>query len=57
MQEMQIQFLGWENLLEKKMAARFSILAWGVPQKEKSGGLQSMESQKRVGYCLVTKQQ
>jgi len=56
MHEMQIQLLGWENLLEKEMAAHFSIVAWGVPQK-KSGGLQSMEWQKRVRYCLVTKQQ
>ena len=47
----------WGNPLEKEMAAHFSILAWGVPQTEKSGGLQSMELQKSVRYCLVTKQQ
>ena len=30
MQETQIQSLGWEDLLEKKMATHFSILAWKV---------------------------
>ena len=30
-QEMQVQFLGWEDLLEKGMAADSSILAWGIP--------------------------
>ena len=31
MQEMQVHFLGWEDLLEKGMAADSSILAWGIP--------------------------
>ena len=31
---------------EKEMAAHSSILAWEIPQTEKSGGLQSMGLQK-----------
>ena len=37
------------------MATHSSILAWEIPWTEESGGLQSMESQKR--HDLVTKQQ
>ena len=28
MRETQVQFLGWEDPLEKEMAVRFSTLAW-----------------------------
>ena len=35
------------------MAAHSSILAWKTPWAEKSGGLQSMGSQ-RAGHDLVT---
>ena len=31
MQEMQVQSLGWEDPLEKKMATHSSILAWEMP--------------------------
>ena len=31
MQEMQVQSLGWEDLLEKEMATHSSILAWRIP--------------------------
>ena len=31
MQETCIQFLGWEDLLEKGMATHSSILAWRIP--------------------------
>ena len=47
MQETQVRSLGQEDLLEKGMATRFSILAWRIP--EETCGLQSMGSQ-RVGY-------
>ena len=30
-QEMQVQSLGWEDLLEKEMATHSSILAWKIP--------------------------
>ena len=29
--ETQVQFLGWEDPLEKEMAIHFSILAWKIP--------------------------
>ena len=45
MQETQIQFLGWEDLLEKEMATLSNILAWEIPWTEEAGGLQSMGSQ------------
>ena len=49
MQETRVQSLGWEVPLEKGMAIHYSILAWGIPWTEKTGGLQSMGSQ-RVGH-------
>ena len=41
-----LQSLGWEDLLERKMATHSSILAWRIPWTDKPGGLQSMGSQK-----------
>ena len=41
----QVQPLGQEGLLEKKMATHSSILAWKIPWMEKPGRLQSMGSQ------------
>ena len=43
---MQVRSLGWEDLLEKRMATYSSILAWEIPWTEESGGLQFMWSQK-----------
>ena len=34
MQEIQLQSLGWEDLLEKEMAIHSSILAWRIPWTE-----------------------
>ena len=34
--------LGWEDPLEKGMAAHSSILAWRIPWTEDPGGLQSI---------------
>ena len=47
-QETQVQFLGWEDPLEKEMATYSSILAWKIswtqePGRLKSMGLQSVE--------------
>ena len=47
-QETWVQFLGWEDPLEKGMATHSSILAWRIPWTEEPGGLQYMELQ-RVG--------
>ena len=38
--EAQVQSLGWEDPLEKKMATHSSILAWKIPWMEELGGLQ-----------------
>ena len=46
MQETLVWYLGWEDPLEKGMATHSSILAWRIPWRKESGGLQSMKSQK-----------
>ena len=48
MWEIQVSSLGGEDLLEKEMATRSSILAWRIPWTEEPGGLQFM-GWKRVG--------
>ena len=45
MQEMQVEFLVWEDSLEEEMATHSSILAWEIPCTEEPGRLQSMGSQ------------
>ena len=52
-QEMQVQSLGSEDPLEKGKATHSSVLAWGIPQTEEPGGLQSMGLQ-RVIHDWVT---
>ena len=48
MQETWVRSLGQEDPLEKGMATRSSVLAWGIPWTEEPGGLLSTGSQ-RVG--------
>ena len=48
-QETQVQSLGREDPLEKRMATHSSILAWSMPWIEEPGGLQPMGSQ-RIGH-------
>ena len=55
MWETQVQSLGGEDPLEKRMVTYSNILAWRIPWTEEPGGLQSMGSP-RVGHNLVTKQ-
>ena len=49
MQETRVRSLGWEDRLEKEMAAHSSILAWEIPRTEEPGRLLSMGLQ-RVGH-------
>ena len=49
MRETWVQFLGWEDPLEKEMATHSSILAWKIPWTEEPVGLQSTGSQ-RYGH-------
>ena len=39
---MQVQSLGWEDLLEEGKATLSNILAWRIPWTETPGRLQSM---------------
>ena len=48
MQETGVQFLGWEDPLEKEMASHSSTLAWKIPWMEEPGRLQSMGPQSRT---------
>ena len=48
-QKVQVQFLVWEDPLEKEMATDSSILAWRIPGTEEPGGLPSMGLH-RVGH-------
>ena len=41
MQETLVQFLGWEDSLEKGMATHSSTLEWRIPWTEEPDGLQS----------------
>ena len=45
-QETRVQFLGWEDLLEKGMATHPTVLAWRIPRTEEPGRLQSTGSQR-----------
>ena len=56
MQETQIQSLGQEDTLEKKMATHSSILAGIIPWTEEPDDLQLMGLQ-RVEHNLATKQE
>ena len=49
MQETWIQYLGWEDPLEKELTAHSSILAWRIPWTEEPDRLQSMGLQ-TVGH-------
>ena len=42
MQKTQVESMGQEDPLEKKMATQSSILAWRIPQIEEPSRLQSM---------------
>ena len=49
MQDTRVQYLGWEDPLEKEMAVQSSVLAWKIPWTEEPGRLPSMGLQ-RVGH-------
>ena len=48
-QETWIQYLGWDDPLEKEIATHSSVPAWKIPRTEESGGLPFMGLQ-RVGH-------
>ena len=53
-QEIFVQSMGQEDTPEEEMGTHSSILAWKIPWREESGGLQSMGSQS-VQHDLATK--
>ena len=53
MWETQVLSLGWEDPLEKEVAAHSSILAWRIPWMEEPGRLQSTRLQ-TVGHDGAT---
>ena len=50
MRETWVRSLGWEDSLEKEMAAHSSTLAWKSPWMEEPGRLQCMGSQRVTNY-------
>ena len=50
MLETQVQSLGREDLLEKRMVTHTSILSWRISWTEEPGRLQSMGSQRAGHY-------
>ena len=53
MQETRVRSLGWEDPLEKEMAAHSSILAWKIPWTAEPGRLQTIGLQ-RVRHDWAT---
>ena len=51
--ETQVKYQGWEDPLEKGLAAHSSILAWRIPWTKEPGEFQSVGLQ-RVGHDWVT---
>ena len=56
MEETWVPALGQEDPLEKEMVTHSSILAWGTPWTEESGGLLESMGSQRTGHELMTKQ-
>jgi len=59
MQESWVQFLGWEDPLEKEMATLSSILAWRIPWTEEPGlyspwGCKELDMTELLTFSLST---
>ena len=48
MQEMQVQFLGWKDPVEKEMATHSSIFAWAIPWTEEPGRLHAVTKESDI---------
>ena len=56
MQEMQVQFLGWEDPLEKIMASHSRVLTWKTPRTEEPSGLHKESgSAEQLSMCAHTR--
>ena len=49
---MWVQYLGWEDPLEKEMATHSTIFAWRIPRTEEPGRLRSIGL--KIGTTEVT---
>ena len=49
MWETRVQSLGWEDILEKKMATHSDILIWEILWTEEPGGLQFLGRKSQTG--------
>ena len=52
MQETWVQYLGWENSMEKGKATHFSILAWRIPWTVQSIGLPRVRCDFHIYFSL-----
>ena len=55
MQETRVQFLGWEDPLEKGMATHSSILAWRIPWTEEPWGRKESDTTEQLTLSLFFK--
>ena len=55
-QQTWVRSLGWEDALEKEMAAHSSTIAWEISRTEELCGLQSVGLQKSQTRLSQTKQ-
>ena len=54
--EIEVQFLGWKDLLKEGIETHSSNLAWRIPWTEEPGGLQSI-GHKELDMTEATEQQ
>ena len=54
MKEIQVQSLGWEDVLEKRMDSHSRFLAWEIPWTEKPSGPQFYIHMLHTIYILHT---
>ena len=54
MKEMHFESLGREDLLKEEIATHSSVLAWRIPWREETGGLQSMGSQRVSMHACIS---
>ena len=53
MRETRVQSLGWEDPLEKEMAAHSSILAWKIPWTEEPWGHKESDTTERLHFHFL----
>ena len=54
MKEMHFESLGREDPLKEEIATHSSVLAWRIPWREETGGLQSMGLQRVSMHACIS---